>query len=113
MAHAFAAPQPPCCVCVFFFGLSVAGCHELILPPPRSYFFVAFGSGGGTRVAHLGVLVLLHSGLFMVDHVHFQYNGFLLGLLLLSMGLIRQVRIGHTSKYVVCCCCPWGLSDSR
>ncbi|KAL3624540.1 hypothetical protein CASFOL_031208 [Castilleja foliolosa] len=35
-------------------------------------------------------LVIWSPGLFIVDHLHFQYNGFLLGLLLLSVSFLEE-----------------------
>ncbi|KAH6755096.1 ALG6 [Perilla frutescens var. hirtella] len=37
-------------------------------------------------------LVIWAPGLFLVDHMHFQYNGFLLGMLLLSISCLEEGR---------------------
>lgn len=36
------------------------------------------------------VLVVWSPGLVIVDHIHFQYNGFLLGMLLLSVSCLKE-----------------------
>ncbi|PSN43179.1 putative dolichyl pyrophosphate Glc1Man9GlcNAc2 alpha-1 [Blattella germanica] len=51
-----------------------------------------WGSRWGSPAAILQILLVGNTGLLLVDHIHFQYNGFLLGLLLLSVARLLQ---GH------------------
>lgn len=55
----------------------------------------------GRRIA----LVLWSPALLVVDHVHFQYNGFLLGILLISLGFLsdgRDLAGGFAFAVLIC-----------
>jgi hypothetical protein len=56
------------------------------------------------------LVIVLHPGLLIVDHVHFQYNGFLLGVLLLSLSALESVRRGPVTSANACCVCVSCLS---
>lgn len=53
--------------------------------------FVQSSPAGSKKQSHAAALsILLSPGLLIIDHVHFQYNGFLYGVLILSMVLARN-----------------------
>jgi len=55
------------------------------------YLFVQSSPATLKKQSHAAALsVLLSPGLLIIDHIHFQYNGFLYGILILSIVLARK-----------------------
>ncbi|KAJ2725816.1 glycosyl transferase [Coemansia sp. Benny D115] len=75
--------------CVMFQRLTVV-VSELVLFFALRRFVLAGGRSVQAQVA--ACLGFLSPGFMFVDHVHFQYNGFLTGLLVLSLALAREGR---------------------
>ncbi|KAJ2157258.1 glycosyl transferase [Coemansia sp. RSA 552] len=73
--------------CVAFQRLSVV-VSELVLFMALRHAVRACGGSLSARVA--AALVFLSPGFLLVDHVHFQYNGFLLGIFVYSLVLVQE-----------------------
>ena len=66
-------------------GSFLAACR----PPKES---LAEAARSAVKDAVIMAITFLNPGLLLVDHIHFQYNGFLLGLFIYSVSLMRQGR---------------------
>lgn len=69
--------------------------HLYITPPELSLtvanpFRYVKGSKSKATAHAAALSVLLSPGLLVIDHIHFQYNGFLFGVLVLSLVLARN-----------------------
>ncbi|KAJ2004807.1 glycosyl transferase [Coemansia thaxteri] len=88
--------------CVAFQRLSVM-VSELVLYAALGRFVRASGSSMQSKIA--AALVFLSPGFLFVDHVHFQYNGFLFGILVYSLVFAmegRDLLAGATFAALLC-----------
>ena len=66
-------------------------CHLIVswrTPPPHSF---VQGSVEPSLQRIVSASIFLHPGFLIVDHIHFQYNGFMYGILLWSILMARNV----------------------
>ena len=82
---------------VLYQRLTVIGTDALLFIGAHRLGLAEDGGAGGGAVAALA-LCCLDAGLLLVDHVHFQYNGMMVGLLLLS---VAELRAGHAVRGAV------------
>ncbi|KAJ2748920.1 glycosyl transferase, partial [Coemansia nantahalensis] len=77
--------------CVAFQRLTVL-VSELVLFMALRRALRALGAGGTAQGRVAAALAFLGPGFVLVDHVHFQYNGFLVGLLVYSLAFALEGR---------------------
>jgi alpha-1,3-glucosyltransferase len=77
---------------VAFQRASVLAADVLLLGGTALYAAAASSGRPGPYWRTVAALVLLDPGLLLVDHVHFQYNGALIGILFAVMALLRADR---------------------
>ena len=53
------------------------------------------GSTDSSAQRIISASLFLHPGFLIVDHIHFQYNGFLFGIMLLSILMARNVSLSR------------------
>lgn len=74
---------------VYFQRLSVIASELLLVY--ALHLYVSSSPRSAEHSSHVAALsILLSPGLLIIDHVHFQYNGFMYGLLLYSLVLARH-----------------------
>jgi alpha-1,3-glucosyltransferase len=74
---------------LYLYAISLAGRYNE--EADNLFSYIRTTPVGSQRSAHAAALsVLLSPGLFIIDHIHFQYNGFLYGVLILSLVLARK-----------------------
>ena len=71
--------------------VSLDALDGIAIKPDAAGRFVQTSSNSSQKAAHaVAISISLSPALLIIDHVHFQYNGFLYGLLILSMVLLRH-----------------------
>lgn len=79
--------------CVLYMRLSVIVAELVLAGALFSLSRQASATTSAKQVpAVIAAALLLHPGLIIVDHIHFQYNGFLFGILLWSIWAAREVN---------------------
>lgn len=62
---------------------------------------MARGSSEPATAQVVSLAIALHPGFLILDSLHFQYNGFLFGLMLLSLAGAKEVGLGVHPRAVV------------
>lgn len=84
---------------VYFQRASVIVTEVLLVYALQLYIESApLGSRRASQVA--AISILLSPGLLIIDHIHFQYNGFMYGIMILSLVLARSKQTLLASGFV-------------
>ncbi|KAI6649062.1 hypothetical protein LOD99_6783 [Oopsacas minuta] len=75
--------------CVTFQRISVVA-SDLILIIATDYYVSTLTDRVKHRSIALALLIVCNSGLLIVDHIHFQYNGMLFGILIFSLVAMKR-----------------------